>query len=79
MKNCLDCLFCKINGIKKFLHCSQRNWEYNSTGHPRTIKLNPREIPYYDIEPRKKFNTAIHCHNFYSIDEEPLDNLWKIV
>ncbi len=66
MKNCLDCLYCKISRPKGILWCSEGEWK-KEDDEPKIIILTSQEIHTTYISHRKIFLSAIHCPSMFSM------------
>jgi len=67
MKNCLDCLHCKIIRTKGIIYCKQDMWPHD-TKPQKIIKLKSSERHTEFIEHRDIFLFAPRCPVMISMD-----------
>lgn len=70
MKNCLDCLNCKIIPAKLILRCSAAYWKKDHDGAERILKLKPIEAHLIRIEHRNIFLQAKSCNEYNNMNPQ---------
>lgn len=68
MKDCLECLHCKIIQRRTSLKCAEQHW-VKGDGAPRLIRLSEGETNDGRMRPRQFFSQAERCSSFSSMDD----------
>jgi hypothetical protein len=67
MKNCLDCLNCKIKLSQRYVYCSAGLWNKDNYT-PKIALLTTNEVNTLHIKSRQLFFKANNCQSMISMD-----------